>query len=451
MASPARSFTPEIFENECNLSNVNAIAQYYEDNGFVLINLLTHEECRDNVLEQWDKIILKQPWEDGIRLERKKYEEGDDSYFGADDDEAFFKYVTKPNMSKTQLDAYKNGWPMHRGFGACCDPVVFHLPGVWKIREKQLLYEVAVKVLREPKLWVSIDRSIQKLPNEGDKEFLHLDLNLEEAVKQVDAPSMMQGKVCYTNSKFVLVPGSNKQLKDIHEQYERKGMNSSKYSFEKQEDHLHFIENTKTIDVPAGHAIFWSSHLVHGVEKLRRDACIQYGAYIGFMPAICREEYHKKSKDHELSDRISSYQEGDIPKLWPSLDSIHFYPKSWNCWKNVLQTYIDKLAPTKGFMIEKRLLKKGKNGETMDIIVPEKQADYHPTPLNTLGYLLLGLERWPRIHLSALDDQQLTWPQVENFPRKRHKAGQSIRGDCCYSSNHEITGSLHENVYFLRL
>ena len=311
---------------------------------------------------------------------------------------------------------------------------------------------------------MSIDRSIQKLPNEGDDEFLHLDLNLEEAVKQIDAPSMMQGKVCYTKSKFVLVPGSHKLLKEIPLHYEKTGMNKAKYSFEKQEDHLHFIQNTQIIEVPAGHAIFWSSHLVHGVKKLERDACIQYGAYMGFVPAICREEYHKKSEDHELSDRISSYEEGDMPKLWPSLDSIHFYPNMWNCWKNILQIYINKLAPTKRFMIEKRPLKNGKKEESMDIIVPEKQADYQPTPLNALGKLLLGLERWPGIHFSALDVNQLTWPQVEKFPQliesnrtllespnKRHKIGQPIRGNCCYSSNHEITDTLQTNIYILRL
>ena len=52
---------------------------------------------------------------------------------------------------------------------ACCDPCVFHLPGVWDIRQDPRLYELATK-LRS-------GQSIQKLPGQGEDEFLHWDMN----------------------------------------------------------------------------------------------------------------------------------------------------------------------------------------------------------------------------------------------------------------------------------
>lgn len=454
------------FDNDCTYKNVQQITQFYNEHGFVLIKLLTDRECRENILEQWEKIILKQPWKDGIRLEKKNYdtylnENFQGEYFpDNDNDDAFFTYVTKKNLSKGQLAAYKMGWPMHRNFGACCDPVVFNLPGVWKIREKQILYEVAVQVLRETKLWVSIDRSIQKLPTEGSDEFLHLDLNLEKALEE-DLPNMMQGKVCYTNSTFVLVPGSHKKLKEISEKYKKEKKNQTKYSFEGQEDHLDLNTRKITIAVPAGHAIFWDSRLVHGTRKLGSNACIQYGAYIGFRPAGNRPDYFKKTKKHELEDRLSSYRKGKMPKLFPSLDKIHFYPNKWNNFTANLKTFVNKLDTGKELMIQEHKLQK--KDETILLLIPERQEDYEAPPLNELGQMLLGLLKWPRLHFTALNDEELVWPQIQDtswmqsdradkYQRTmEHGIGTQSNQNSCYSINREITDTLQTNLYVLRL
>ena len=47
----------------------------------------------------------------------------------------------------------------HRGFGACCDPAVFHLPGVWqKIRQNVALYDVARALIGRKDIWVDLNR-----------------------------------------------------------------------------------------------------------------------------------------------------------------------------------------------------------------------------------------------------------------------------------------------------
>jgi len=71
----------------------------------------------------------------------------------------------------------ETGWPLHRGFGACCDPAVFNLEGVWSIRQDPDLYKIASTIADEANLWVDVNRSIHKLPGQGDNEFLHYDFN----------------------------------------------------------------------------------------------------------------------------------------------------------------------------------------------------------------------------------------------------------------------------------
>ena len=81
------------FYNACSLENVNNIVECYKKNGYVLIQLLTPEECRANVLEQWEKIILCQPWKQDMVLEKKDYDQN--LPFNENENEAFLNYVTK--------------------------------------------------------------------------------------------------------------------------------------------------------------------------------------------------------------------------------------------------------------------------------------------------------------------------------------------------------------------
>ena len=68
-------------------------------------------------------------------------------------------------------------------------------------------------------------------------------------------------------------------------------------------------------------------NLLHGQIKTPRDEPIEYGCYLGYLPAISRDKYRTVCGVDEQTDRKESYQQGCAPKLWPSLDKIHYYPK----------------------------------------------------------------------------------------------------------------------------
>ena len=92
-------------------------------------------------------------------------------------DQADFLSAVIGPLPAQRRKKFEAGWPLHRGFGACCDPVVFHLDGVWEVRQDPDLYKIASHLSGETRLWVDINRSIQKLPGQGDNEFLHFDFN----------------------------------------------------------------------------------------------------------------------------------------------------------------------------------------------------------------------------------------------------------------------------------
>ena len=130
---------------------------------------LSPEQCDALVEEQVREIFYKQPWTarldvDGLDLDR--------------DRRAFLDALTRPNLPQATREAWRACWPFHADFGACCDPNVFHLPGVWSVRQDPRLYATATALLGgRSALWVDINRSIQRGPDTGKTEFLHWDLD----------------------------------------------------------------------------------------------------------------------------------------------------------------------------------------------------------------------------------------------------------------------------------
>jgi hypothetical protein len=65
--------------------------------------------------------------------------------------------------------------------------------------------------------------------------------------------------------------------------------------------------------------------------RRRRSHESEYGFYVrvGYFPAGARAAYAARAGIDERHDRLLSYAEGRAPRLWPSLDPVHFYPKRW--------------------------------------------------------------------------------------------------------------------------
>jgi len=340
---------------DASTANLERVRASYSEHGLVCVRLLTAGKCDELVLEQWRRVILRQEWSAEYRI---AVHGGDGRALDVDnpaDQPEFLSAVIGP-LPAPRRKKFEAGWPLHRGFGACCDPAVFHLEGVWGIRQDPDLYRIASHISGETRLWVDINRSIQKLPGQGDNEFLHFDFNPFSAVHlpetDASAPRGLCGKVCYTQSRFVYVPGTHSRefLEDFvskyAEHYPNVKASDKKFGLNKDKpDPLNLVAGKRCLVIPRGCLVFWHPRLLHGQMKTPLSDPVEYGSYIGVFPAGARPRYREVSGVDELQDRVRSYREGRAPKLWPSFDAVHFYPKKFDNFPHLMDAYIKKLPP----------------------------------------------------------------------------------------------------------
>ena len=288
----------------------------------------------------------------------------------------------------------EKGWPLHRGFGACCDSAVYHLEGVWSIRQDPDLYQIASIIAEEENLWVDVNRSIQKLPGQGESEFLHYDFNPFARQKMMNeggvdvSPKGVCGKACYTPSRFVYVEGTHsddfqKEFVNVYKDlYPNVKMSDKKFGLDaKKPDPLHLAARKRAMAIPAGSVVMWHPRLLHGQMKTPIGDPVEYGNYVGFFPAGSREGYHAVCNVNELKDRLRSYYKGIGPVLWPSFDKVQYYPYRFNNFPHLLQGYIKKLPPGHP-MVCTRISGKGLVVPTLK---PLPVPGYQPPPLSDLG------------------------------------------------------------------
>lgn len=360
--------TPHIFAP----SQLDSIHTHYSEKGFVVVQVLDSKDTSLLIQEQLDEIIAKQPWKDKINLTPKH-----------------------THLDPKTRKLAEKAWPFHIGFGACCDPQVFHLPRVWEIRQNKAIYKIASRLAGSPKLWVDINRSIHKLPTKGENEFLHWDCN--PYTLDASNPNSVCGKVCYTPSRYVCVPGAHTPefFQEFTEKYSDIYPNTRNPKFgldPSKPDPMNLFGKKTTFKIPAGCLVFWNSYLLHGVEQSKPTDPIEYGCYLGYFPAGSRPEYQAKTGVTELEDRLDSYYNNTLPKLWPSFDIIHYYPYRFQNFPHILQKYIDRIDPGSPYKptITTRTTAKGK-------IVPHLLPPTNPNPppqLSSLGRKLLGLDSY---------------------------------------------------------
>jgi Phytanoyl-CoA dioxygenase (PhyH) len=386
---------------------MQSIVDSFNQNGYVIVRALSSDECKLHIEEQVRNLLLRQPWTDTLVVR---------DYSGnvLDIDRDTSKYIsvlTSPVDSYETLAHYRSVAPFHAGFGACCDPSVFHLPRVWALRER--MYDTARAILGQDDLWSDINRSIYKLPGEGEHEFLHWDIPFLHMRYARD--DCLAGKVAYTPMSFVCVPGTHLEHQKICAAYgplypNAKATDAKLALDPKKPDPLNLVGRRVSIPLAPGDAVFWSKWLLHGVEKNplakknKRDSAgnhlsggigsIQFGTYIGFMPAVDRPEYKRKAGVSEREDRIASYVEGRAPVLWPSLDRIWYYPFRYVNFHRMLVPYLAKTRPDWPGLTT-RVVKSGPNkGMVLPDIVPVPDPHYTPPKLSALGEKLLGLKTW---------------------------------------------------------
>ena len=305
------------------------------------------------------------------------------------DRNAFVDAVTGPFSAKRRKELEK-GWPLHRGFGACADDSVWHTRGVWAVRQDTDLYEIGRTLLGRDDLHVTLDRGIQKLPGQGESEFLHLDYNPFKTSDETQGGNekVLQGKIVYTESNFICVPGTHTDafLKEFQTTYApiypRVSEKDKKFELkEEKEDPMNLIGRKREIRVPAGCVIFWNDRLFHGVNLNPKDAEVKYGMYVGFKPAVSREGYKTATGRDELQDRLRSFKEGCAPLAYPSMDMVWHCPKMFQSFPKGMKAYLDKLPPDSPL----RGTRMTKKGDIVETIKSFPNTNYKAPKLTALG------------------------------------------------------------------
>ena len=270
---------------------------------------------------------------------------------------------------------------------------------MWSIRRDPDLYKIASHICDETRLWADVNRSIQKLPGQGDNEFLHFDFNPFASARQQESddatPKGLCGKACYTPSRFVYVPATHSRefLEDFASKYEQYypnvKPNDKKFGLSQDKPNtLDLVARKRCMPIPSGSLIIWHPRLLHGQMKTPIGDPVEYSNYVGFSPAGSRSRYQDVCGVDELQDRLRSYREGTAPILWPSFDKNQFYPKKYANFPHLMQAYIKKL-PTAHPMLATRISPKG---VTVTFLQPLPLVNYQPPPLTSLGvFMFVGL------------------------------------------------------------
>jgi len=120
--------------------NIAAIKKSFMINGFVRVKVAKKVRCCVFIHEMWEKIILSQPWDVDYQIKLHSTIDGRLlDFHNPNDINEYFKIITSdltPQVRKMML----NAWTLHRGFGACCDPVVFHTEWAWGLRQNPKIY-----------------------------------------------------------------------------------------------------------------------------------------------------------------------------------------------------------------------------------------------------------------------------------------------------------------------
>ena len=395
---------PHIFDKD---SNIDDIVAAYRRDGYFVYRVLDHANNADHraqriaiMKEMVKEVLLKQPWKEQVIVHDR--ETGEVLDIDADT-ERYLEALTAPCVPPKELKQWEDTWPFHRGFGAPCDPSCFNLSEVWKIRQDPRLYEIASAVLGRHKAYVDINRIILVLPGQGDPEFAHYDCfafgndNWDLKSKQ------LQGKMCITNGVLKCAPRTateafHSDFKDNYrEHYPNAKSTDAKMTIDPlKPDPLNLIARCVSINVPAGCYIGWNEHLLHGVCKNpRKDGHLKVGFYLGYKTDIDSIDYLAMTGDEERDDRIHSYTYGVAPKLWPSLDPIHYYPYRFINFPHLLEGYIAKCRDDWPGLTTRVIQSGPKKGTVVRDIVPVPDPHYVPPTLTPLGRALLGIDPWP--------------------------------------------------------
>jgi hypothetical protein len=339
--------------------DVKNIVADFKKWGFARVKLLSLRQQQDLILENFGKIVQKQPWADTIKL------------YGADGSELDYRNpahrqellaILANPLSVKMRKYFEARWTMHAQFGACCDPNAFNLDIAWEIREDPFVYEILCelfgKSVADKCVATTHERAIQKLPGKGQKALAHFDLDLKELHEQMDQGEfelcIIQGKVTgLSGSTFKCLPGSqtrafHEEMREKYKQHYPMNKRSDKFGLRKDlPDPMNLLTSMVEFTIGPGEWLLFDSRLLHGHGTLGLQEPISFGLYMGgfLLSAKRAAKYLKKAGITEERDHLESWKCGEQVTLWPSFDTVHPEPMKFSNFPRVRQPFLDKLKP----------------------------------------------------------------------------------------------------------
>ena len=325
------------------------IKQFHDENGYFIISNAASPQERECFVREMMLVLSNQGHKPEYSIEFKGPNNTVLDMANDDDWQEIWKILQAPLDAKTRK-MLELGFPvLHQAFGATCAEELCQLPTAIKIRTSRILYEIASAVIGTSEIWSDMNRPIQKLPRQGDDEFLHFDFNPFAEQQEGDEIGGLAGKLNMSGgSSFILVPKTHTAefkknfIKHYSPLYTMK-KNAHKMTLDPNKDPEGFFGQIKRVKLNPGDWIVWNKDLLHGVVRRPVNMPIDIGMYLAYMRAVNRAEYEQICGLSEKDDRKRSYEQGVFPHLWPSLDKVRYVPLKYENFPHLMANYLKRL------------------------------------------------------------------------------------------------------------
>ena len=414
------------FENIYNTDELQSspaacarFANELSTNGIACIKI-SGLDSRAAIKEIWKTLVTEQPWDDEHQI--KLYVNGRLLDKNVDEDmEKILDIITNPLNVKMRKYLHKR-WLLHRQFGRECGSMSFWQHSRCKIVENEGLYGAMSAALGTNEFWADLNGTITRLPGEGEHAFLHWDLDPRTVTNH--ATKQICGKVCYTEARFICVPGTHTKefLDDFVDTYGKDythiKLGANKFGLRQDKpDPFNLWSRQCSYIVPAGHWVCWDSRVLHGHYKLALRSHIQWGTFMGFSIA---------GDTAQQTERKRLYDTGEVPKTHPSGDLIKFVPRKYDNFPRIFKSMIlDRLDPKR----YEELIFVRKNGKGKDTFDTKgwgwsEKNPYIKYNFSPKGKRIIGIKPWSSLNVPAASNLPVVVPAElgeDNRPRKKPK------------------------------
>lgn len=310
---------------------------FYNTYGFVQISgVLSESECEEAIWEILKEVIGTQGLQDQYQIDIPvkrgnvssiKLNALDPNLDLEEYKRDILDFFTQDQFSAKDRKALEKSWTRHADFGASTDVSNFHLPTQWKLRQDPRLMKIFQMLYAVESVWCTMNRAIEKLPNKGDDEFCHVDVDSNIMLQGImDNNKAAGSKLVYNEShKFSAIIGS--QTKEFATWF--KDHYGPLYQGTKQKPGMFMISKDdpkkdpcglwnllSTIELEPGSLILWNYRLFHNARPNPKDKNILFGDYSAAMVV-------NDGKQCQTPSMIRScWKNATVPATFPSGDKI---------------------------------------------------------------------------------------------------------------------------------